>query len=383
MHCLDVREQLSAYIDGMLDSSLVPALEEHLASCRECSAELAELKAAVEMVRQLPEVVPPPEFRDNLRRQLLTVQAAGGEGGRTGLLRRLTRGKWSGVLAVAALAFLTIGITTLWYAGHGGGLIESVSREKAAQESSLPADRAKHRVATGSAAVEHPPAGAAEGSAEGLTPAQQPAPEGEQPAPTAETGGVRGGAAVPETVERQLTVQYFDMQEKQPDGQPPGDEESFSISALPRSAPEAGPTTIVAVECTVELTANRADFAGPLAALAEKYDGLVEKQPAEPDGPWILRVPAARVDPFVDELGQLGRVVNRNVQQRDLAEDIKRLREEISELQEQERLLTAEDGAPGEEDELAALRKKITERQKKLVNLEETARLATIKLMIK
>ncbi len=57
-----LRDQLSAYIDGELDSPAAERLESHLAQCQRCRAELLQLRATVDGLRGLPEVEPPRSF---------------------------------------------------------------------------------------------------------------------------------------------------------------------------------------------------------------------------------------------------------------------------------------------------------------------------------
>ena len=57
-----LRDQLSAYIDGELDSPAAERLEGHLAECERCRVELEHLRATVAGLRNLPEVEPPRSF---------------------------------------------------------------------------------------------------------------------------------------------------------------------------------------------------------------------------------------------------------------------------------------------------------------------------------
>lgn len=60
MQCSDVREKLSAYIEGIVSPEEKPLIDEHLKVCERCSESLADLKKALELVRNLEEVEPPP-----------------------------------------------------------------------------------------------------------------------------------------------------------------------------------------------------------------------------------------------------------------------------------------------------------------------------------
>ena len=64
-------EQLSAYIDGMLDVSRMRGIGEHLSACAACRSLEAELRRTKHLVRGLPDPVPPaPEFWVAAYRQL-------------------------------------------------------------------------------------------------------------------------------------------------------------------------------------------------------------------------------------------------------------------------------------------------------------------------
>ncbi len=57
-----LRDQLSAYIDGELDSPAAQRLESHLAECERCRLELEQLRATVSGLQDLPELEPPRSF---------------------------------------------------------------------------------------------------------------------------------------------------------------------------------------------------------------------------------------------------------------------------------------------------------------------------------
>jgi hypothetical protein len=59
MECKDIREKLSAYLEGSVSPEERRLIEEHLNSCQECGNNLADLKKAGELVKDLAEVEPP------------------------------------------------------------------------------------------------------------------------------------------------------------------------------------------------------------------------------------------------------------------------------------------------------------------------------------
>jgi len=59
MECKGIREKLSTYLEGVVSSEEKGLIEEHLNSCRQCSASLADLKRTGELIQDLEEVEPP------------------------------------------------------------------------------------------------------------------------------------------------------------------------------------------------------------------------------------------------------------------------------------------------------------------------------------
>ena len=60
MECQDIRKNLSAYLEGMVSPEDQELIDQHLASCRACSAALYELNRTGEVLKNLKEVEPPP-----------------------------------------------------------------------------------------------------------------------------------------------------------------------------------------------------------------------------------------------------------------------------------------------------------------------------------
>ncbi|MBU7006757.1 DUF4349 domain-containing protein [Phosphitispora fastidiosa] len=70
MQCSEIRELLSAYIDGVLDTNENTAVKEHLRTCSECSRDLADLQETIRLLRSLGDIRPPEGFRQELRGKL-------------------------------------------------------------------------------------------------------------------------------------------------------------------------------------------------------------------------------------------------------------------------------------------------------------------------
>ena len=57
-NCRKIQQELSAYLDGELTSSLRAEVEAHLLSCARCQQELLEMKMLATGVAALPNVKP-------------------------------------------------------------------------------------------------------------------------------------------------------------------------------------------------------------------------------------------------------------------------------------------------------------------------------------
>ena len=68
MRCESSTENLSAYLDGELDSQQAQRLREHLATCSECRRQAGALSQTATLVRAMPEVDPPADLRQRASR---------------------------------------------------------------------------------------------------------------------------------------------------------------------------------------------------------------------------------------------------------------------------------------------------------------------------
>jgi anti-sigma factor RsiW len=69
-YCQDIQPDLSAYFDGELAPPQRAEVEAHLASCRRCQEELAELKTLAAGVAALPKLGPAPQFLVEVHRKI-------------------------------------------------------------------------------------------------------------------------------------------------------------------------------------------------------------------------------------------------------------------------------------------------------------------------
>lgn len=100
-------EQLSAYLDGMMDVAQMHRIAQHLSVCPSCRASLDSLRQTKALLRELEAPAPAPEFWANTYRRLRVEGASGQSGSWQDALRQSLRGtsrRWAvGVAALAAL----------------------------------------------------------------------------------------------------------------------------------------------------------------------------------------------------------------------------------------------------------------------------------------
>lgn len=402
MQCYDITENLSAFIDGMLDSSVASQVEKHLASCDRCRAEYDELLAAVELVRGLPEVAPPPGFREDLRQRLLAgVSTGDGDSIPKPTTRRFFGGRWVGMVAAAAVFFLTVGVTALWYDKQGGipfpelgGKVASESGESPSRVSAR-AERASNLNGSAKKGQGQSAGREAPGKTDYFHMESEPAPEA-QP----ENGG-RGGSTGPATGGGNESYSIAQTEEAgsmmdaaAPTTQSKKSEESHHfITALTdeekaaRDAPPgfgAGPYQ--AVEYTVVMQVNDGKEAvQKISGAAAKYGGFLESQHGEPVKRLVLKVPFYAVEPFIEEIGQVGTVTDQQSEHRDLLPEIQQLESSLSELQAREKELVqqlANQPDNTAEGELTRVREQIAALQAELAAVSTGAMMACINLNI-
>ena len=82
--CAHCKEQLSAYLDGIMTAEEKKLLEDHISTCDQCNRALSELRKTQETLRNLEEVEPPPWFTQKVMNRVREEAES-----RKGLLQRL------------------------------------------------------------------------------------------------------------------------------------------------------------------------------------------------------------------------------------------------------------------------------------------------------
>ncbi len=428
MQCRDICEMLSPYIDGMLESSQAVQVEEHLAACAACRLEYDDLRAAVELVRELPEVVLPREFHDELRQKLQSLPGSAVTAGQSSRLNRVPWIKWTKTLAAAAAIFLTVGVTALWYDNNEGGVFDVATQsntgQKTAYREELPRGDKESDGVTPEAreqAVEKaratndvlianndtpdvdrndpevsdmPVSEGGAGTAANGGAGNQPPPVGGDNGITAapNAGGVDTGADYSEV--EKYTAHDFPV----PDEQPTGEDAMFSIMAAPRDRLKDDADQLedgsfntendlhVAREYTVTLLLDTQPITEDFwSETAGEYGGFVETKPQQTEHCWVLRIPTSSVDGLMDKLNSMGQLEIHS-HTKDLADDMQLAQEQLNILLERENTLALQQ--EGEQkgkdtaviDELEELREQIAVQQQTLTDLHKDIVFARVNL---
>jgi anti-sigma factor (TIGR02949 family) len=120
--CEQLRERFSEYLDGELTPEERAALEEHLAACTGCRAELEALRRTVQAVASLPRRTAPEGLAARVAAEIRAETASPRPKAITVL--------WARALPIAAMLLIVLGITFL--VGYEGAVRRSNERQKLA-----------------------------------------------------------------------------------------------------------------------------------------------------------------------------------------------------------------------------------------------------------
>jgi len=395
MRCHDICENLSAYIDGMLEQSDASLVEQHLESCPGCKSEYDDLLVTVELVRGLPEVKPPPGFRDELKERMIT----GGfiESVPKPVSRRLFFRRWVGMVAAAAVIFITAGIAALWYddrgmqlvpgleeqvavapepeqnriAGRAGGSTEQADKMMALKDADSAGDDLRKESA--------PSAAGPEADNYSVTPEELEKQEepGEPEAPAAAqlrspAGGARDEDVVPEdpdNIENNLMFTALT------------DEENTARDAAPLGTGD-GPSQVVEYSLTLQVD-DKQKTIELIDSMAAKHGGFAETRQDDADQ-MLITVPFYNAQRLVEKVGRLGAVTDQQSEQKDMSAEIKQLEKNIGELKTREQNLAEKlqqnQADQTEEKELTAVREQIAGLQAQLNEINTSVIMSKVEL---
>lgn len=308
MQCQEVQELLSAYLDGMLDPSEKDRADRHLLRCQACRSELEDFKMVLGLLRDLPPVDPPAQFRRELRNKL---SQAAIPGRKAGLFPGLARGKWPGILAAAASFILVIGLAANWYGIPGKfGARDSVVRV----ESQVTKENAVKPGPAGSGEIRLDSGGALRQD----TTSRVPGPAGVLSAQTGQGTQPERGAAAPAS-EPPVSLKG---------GNAPLPEDSGLVQGRKMIAAGNGEAGVAArgtaaasiaaggeqpkqaaIEVRVE---DRPRAVRDILSIAQKLGGAAAVLPGNDGREIILRVPGDQFEKAVIDIGKTGTVVRQD-----------------------------------------------------------------------
>ncbi|HEX6543339.1 MAG TPA: zf-HC2 domain-containing protein, partial [Ktedonobacterales bacterium] len=112
MTCERAEDELSGYLDDVLDPQLRQSVEAHLATCERCQEILADFRRGDELVRALPFIEPPPDMRERFFNSSRYLHLARARSRQRNYVTPL-----SGALVAAAVLVLTLGGALLFRQG--------------------------------------------------------------------------------------------------------------------------------------------------------------------------------------------------------------------------------------------------------------------------
>ncbi|HHV97235.1 MAG TPA: hypothetical protein GXX37_12330 [Clostridiaceae bacterium] len=120
MNCEQVKDSISHYIDNELDEKECSEFEKHIKSCEACRNELNEILETVELLRSIPQVELPSNFKQELHEKLIKVKEEEEEKSRKkkGLLF-FRNSYFKTISSVAAVVLIIFAIRGLFFGGFG------------------------------------------------------------------------------------------------------------------------------------------------------------------------------------------------------------------------------------------------------------------------
>jgi hypothetical protein len=313
MHHDDVRMRLSAYVDGALDAREARAIDAHLAACASCAAYLAELRSVVAVLREVEPMPAPDGFAASVRSRLEQAATSAGRGAQT--VSRPLRVRWSwrtaAAAAAAAAAVAVLGVFAL-----------NVARDV------LPTWRQDARYGEDGRI-------AGDQTRKASSPASRALP--------------RQGQL---NEERQVTT-TDGMRERAPQAMAPSAQEQSGAGVAPpvASAPQVPLQHVIRTgKVSIEVVAFD-DAARRMQAIADAAGGFVASSSVtgnvgDPQGTFVIRVPARRFGEATRQIEALGRVLAREYRAEDVGEEYVDIESRLRNLQRHEaRLLSFMDRA--------------------------------------
>lgn len=350
MQCNNIREMLSAHLDGVLEPSDHTMVTQHLGACPACRSEWEDLRMVVELVRELPEITPPAEFRHNLRKRIEAMPDHRSRIKKAALWPALTGSKISRVVAVAATVILTAGVTALWYGlpgqwgNKGADMVPSgkgtvvIGKKDESSNSSTIKGKADVEVldarasdsftttASGSETRSNTEKTADRMTENQMTENRVQAGRGGQslalktPAPGLDAGADERMFDLAAT-ENNSGITPESAAKNAPPGMGGGSGEMAGIAAVP-SAARYGGTGKTIKQASMSIDVIDVDqVAQKVSSLVWSSGGMVAANNTAGGATMEIRVPAPRFDEVVERIQTMGTVVQKNITSKDVTTD--------------------------------------------------------------
>jgi hypothetical protein len=142
MSCEDFERKLAEYQEGTLSPEEKSLVEAHLGTCGKCSSVLADLEKAVDLLKDLPEVEPPPWFTQKIMAQVRE------ESERKGGLRKKLFYPFHVKIPIEAFATLLVVVIGVYIFRATAPEIRTVARTPQAEIQETAPSQAPHREPT-------------------------------------------------------------------------------------------------------------------------------------------------------------------------------------------------------------------------------------------
>jgi len=142
MNCDHVKNLISLYIDNELDEKECHEFEEHISSCESCRNELNEMLKTVKLLRSIPQVELPSNFKAELHEKLIKVKEEEKRSTGKGLFF-IGNGYFKAVSGIAAMILVIFAIRGLFFSSTMNKLsMNKYTTDSTAPEISIMMDKA-------------------------------------------------------------------------------------------------------------------------------------------------------------------------------------------------------------------------------------------------
>ncbi|WP_104372111.1 DUF4349 domain-containing protein [Desulfocucumis palustris] len=386
MQCHEIRDLLSAHLDGALEPSEHALVASHLETCSDCSREFDDLRMVVGLLKTMPEISPPADFRVNLRKRL---EASAKQSKRKVIMGILTGAGLSSRLAVAASLLVVIGSAAILYGhanqwGHkndfsinnslyGGKSIAFLNSDKTKEPGNKDLEISPEVRARDSAAAGETAPDLKAGGESGYKEDSVRIDAGNQPSDNNGSSGEENRlytmAAPEKTGEPQQEKEVADT----PDllSSPKG--KSSSAPAAFRTMLAAQPKIVKEAEVSLAAADTEA-AAGKVSGLALSLGGQVEASEDAGVKTLVLKVPVDSYDELMGQLGEMG-VQTGKTSENDITENYNNAVSNI-------RMLESGEGAGSQSGNKDETKAELEENRQLLKGYEDSLQNALIKVKI-